>query len=115
MDPKATKNKILSIASTLCQAVGFNAFSYHTIAKELKIKTASIHYHYPTKSDLGVALISEYQKNFLVQINNIEESHLSAKARLTALVRLMSELEKNQKLCLCQTISRQQPVPQPNL
>ncbi|KAA9327634.1 TetR/AcrR family transcriptional regulator [Hymenobacter busanensis] len=52
-----TRTRILNLAEELLLARGFNAFSYQHIAKELAVKSAAIHYHYPGKEDLGVAII----------------------------------------------------------
>jgi AcrR family transcriptional regulator len=52
-----TRTRILNLAEELLLARGFNAFSYQHIAKELAVKPAAIHYHYPTKEDLGTAII----------------------------------------------------------
>ncbi len=52
-----TRTRILDLAEQLLLARGYNAFSYQHIAKELGIKPAAIHYHYPGKEDLGTAII----------------------------------------------------------
>jgi AcrR family transcriptional regulator len=52
-----TKERILEIAEHLIMSRGYNGFSYKDIATELKVKNAAIHYHYPSKADLGVAVI----------------------------------------------------------
>ncbi len=52
-----TRRRILDEAEALLLTRGFQAFSYQHIAKALNVKPAAIHYHFPTKDDLGVALI----------------------------------------------------------
>ncbi len=52
-----TRARILALAEELLLTRGFNAFSYQHIAKELGIKPAAVHYHYPSKDDLGLALV----------------------------------------------------------
>lgn len=54
--PSETRDRILDIAQDLLQSRGFHAFSYQDIAEALGIKKASIHYHFPSKADLGAAL-----------------------------------------------------------
>lgn len=44
---------------------GFNGFSYQHIAVRLGIRNAAIHYHFPTKEHLGVALVRRYRLRFL--------------------------------------------------
>ncbi|MDP2026901.1 TetR/AcrR family transcriptional regulator [Sulfuriferula sp.] len=41
----------------MVQRRGFNDFSYADIANEVGIRKASLHHHFPTKTDLGLALI----------------------------------------------------------
>ena len=52
-----TRSRILDVAQPLLQARGFNGFSYRHLADTLGVKTAAIHYHFPSKADLGVELI----------------------------------------------------------
>lgn len=59
-----TREAILACAQTLLQQRGFNGFSYQHIAAELGLRTAAIHYHFPAKDDLGVALVRHYRDNF---------------------------------------------------
>lgn len=55
-----TAEEILDIAEMLIQTRGYNAFSYQDIATQLGIRKASIHYHFPTKTTLGIAVIERY-------------------------------------------------------
>lgn len=57
-----TRAQILTRAERLFQERGFNGFSYHDIAQSLNIKNAAIHYYFPSKTDLGVALIARYRE-----------------------------------------------------
>ncbi|GGY22490.1 TetR/AcrR family transcriptional regulator [Paludibacterium paludis] len=57
-----TRKRILDIAEQLLLTRGFNAFSYQHISRELGVRNAAIHYHFPKKSDLGVALIQRYRR-----------------------------------------------------
>lgn len=59
-----TSEEILNAAEDLLQRRGYNAFSYHHIAVQLGVRNAAIHYHFPAKEDLGVALVQRYQERF---------------------------------------------------
>jgi TetR/AcrR family transcriptional repressor of nem operon len=59
-----TGEEILNAAEDLLQRRGYNAFSYHHIAVQLGVRNAAIHYHFPAKEDLGVALVKRYQDRF---------------------------------------------------
>src|SRR5215211_135610 len=51
-----TADRILDLAERLVQTRGFNGFSYADIASELGLTKASLHYHFPTKAELGRCL-----------------------------------------------------------
>lgn len=57
-----TRDKILDRAADLLMSHGFNGFSYRDIATHLGVKNAAVHYHFPSKSDLALALLQEYRK-----------------------------------------------------
>jgi TetR/AcrR family transcriptional repressor of nem operon len=59
-----TAEQILDLAETLIQTRGYNAFSYQDIADSLGIRKASIHYHFPSKADLGIAVVDRYVARF---------------------------------------------------
>lgn len=60
-----TRKRILDLAEELLLTRGFNGFSYQHISSALGVRNAAIHYHFPKKSDLGVALIQRYRRRFL--------------------------------------------------
>src|SRR5258708_1790217 len=55
----ATREHIIHLADVMIREKGFNTFSYADIAVVLDIRNAAIHYHFPTKSLLGQAVIDE--------------------------------------------------------
>src|SRR3974390_2000756 len=59
-----TAEQILDLAETLIQTRGYSAFSYQDIADSLGIRKASIHYYFPSKADLGVAVVDRYADRF---------------------------------------------------
>ena len=63
-----TRTALLDVALELLQTRGFHSFSFRDLADRVGIKTASIHYHFPTKGDLGRdvlvrhrALVADFQ------------------------------------------------------
>lgn len=59
-----TKNLIIKEAERLMLTQGYQGFSYAHIADALEIRNAAIHYHFPTKGDLGAAVIRRARKRF---------------------------------------------------
>jgi TetR/AcrR family transcriptional regulator, transcriptional repressor for nem operon len=54
-----TREQIISLAEQLIKTRGFNAFSYKDISDPLAIKNAAVHYHFPSKTDLGAAVLDK--------------------------------------------------------
>lgn len=55
-----TRETILAVARARAQAHGYNGLNFRELATEVGIKSASIHYHFPTKGDLGAAVAKRY-------------------------------------------------------
>lgn len=66
--PNPVENKelqILEAAELMVAAGGYNAFSFREVAKAVGIKSSSVHYHFPTKADLGAAVAKYYTDKFV--------------------------------------------------
>jgi TetR/AcrR family transcriptional repressor of nem operon len=99
--PPATAERILDAAERLVQQRGFNGFSYADIATELGITKASLHYHYPSKAELGQALISRYSERFLGSLEAIDAGTEDAPAKLAAYTGLYATVLSGERMCLC--------------
>jgi TetR/AcrR family transcriptional repressor of nem operon len=98
----ATAGRILDIAERLVQTRGYNGFSYADISSELRIRNASIHYHFPTKTDLGRRLVARYRENFMAALAELEGQTPDARRRLRAYVGLwLRVLRDRDRMCLC--------------
>jgi TetR/AcrR family transcriptional repressor of nem operon len=96
-----TAQRILDVASRLVQTRGFNGFSYAHIAAELGVTKASLHYHYPSKAELGQRLIERYERNFATALARVEAETADAFERLSRYVRIYAEVLGNEQMCLC--------------
>jgi TetR/AcrR family transcriptional regulator, transcriptional repressor for nem operon len=97
-----TKDCLLDLAQEYMQTVGYNAFSYHDLADRIGIKTASIHYHFPTKADLASAVVERYRQRFREALGSIENSSKADDKKLAAFADLfLKTLEVENRVCLC--------------
>lgn len=96
-----TSQRILDIAERLVQTRGFNGFSYADIAEAMHVTKASLHYHFPSKSDLGSRLIERYEKNFLAALGAIEAQTEDARERLRRYVAIYAAVVRDNRMCLC--------------
>ena len=100
-DAASTTDQLLDVAQELAQMRGYNAFSYRDLAQRVGIRSASIHHHFPTKADLGNALIGRYRERFRDALSSIAARSGGAPAQLEAYVALFrGTFELDGRLCL---------------
>jgi len=92
---------ILDAAERLAQTRGFNGFSYADIAAQLSVTKASLHYHFPSKADLGHALIERYSRVFAQALAAIDAHTEDAGEKLKRYVRLYDDVMSSERMCLC--------------
>jgi len=97
----AGAKKILDVAEHLAQTRGFNGFSYADIAKKLAVTKASLHYHFPSKGQLGRALIVRYEAAFERELERISRQTADASKRLRRYAELYDAVMRNDRMCLC--------------
>lgn len=92
------KEEIIELADQLIKQYGYNAFSFHEISDQVGIKTASVHYHFPRKSHLGVAVIEK-------QISNLKDliEHFNGKSpeeKLEQFFSIYATILEDNNVCL---------------
>ena len=106
MSDPTTRESILDAARELVQVRGYHAFSYRDLSQRVGIKTASIHYHFPSKSDLGLVLMAEYRANFRSTLDEIRRGRGGAPQRLWGFVELFRDtFTDGDRLCLCGSLA----------
>lgn len=99
----ATKvDDILDAAEGFARTRGYNGFSFRDIAAAVGIKSASVHYHFPTKADLGAAIVSRYSDRFFDRLGDPANPKTSAGALLDSYVAAFRHaLVRDRQMCLC--------------
>lgn len=97
-----TKAALLDAAEQAARASGHDGFSYADLARQVGIKTASIHYHYPAKADLICALMARYRGRIMEHLARIDDSAEVAADRLRGFVQMHRDATQDGGiLCLC--------------
>lgn len=96
------KERLVGAARGLIQKRGYNGFSYRDVAAEVGIRSASIHYHFPTKADLGAAVAAGYTERFMERLASAEEETADVYRLLSFYASLFREvLADDGRMCLC--------------
>lgn len=114
--PIGTAEAILDVAQRLIQSRGYSAISYQDIALALGIRKASIHHHFPTKADLGAAVVARYSQRFQASLDEIVAGADGADAMLERYFEPFRALAAMPGLiCLCGALAGEMPALPPSL
>ena len=100
-----TKSALLDCAQDLIQRVGVNAMSYNDLSEAVKIRKASIHYHFPKKEDLIKALVERCHESHSGQYMEIVKSDNDTLTKLQQFADIFEEGVKQNKICLIGMLS----------
>ena len=93
---------ILETAESLARSGGYHGFSFRDIAAEVGIKSASVHYHFPTKADLGAAVARRYTERFLEALGDPADPKTAPRRLLARYAAAFREsLVADRQMCLC--------------
>lgn len=93
-----TRENIIEKADQYIRNKGYNAFSFKDISNDIGIKTASIHYHFPTKSELGVATIKEHIARYEALKEKV--ANKSPLIKLEAFIAVQAQIKMDNKVCI---------------
>lgn len=101
-----TKEKIRDLGEDLIRKHGFNSFSYKDISIKLKVKNAAIHYHFPSKEDLGVSIIKESVKRWEELLQFMASQKMGEWEKLIIFIEKGFETSiKEERVCLVGALS----------
>ena len=93
-----TKNEILDLAEGLLRTRGYHGFSYKDISVPLDIKNAAIHYHFPSKEDLGLAVIERTLDAF--RVKTADWMIKSPVEKINLFIAVYEKSQKNNMVCI---------------
>lgn len=97
-----TRERIMAAARASVQARGYGGLSFRELAKAVGIKSASVHYHFATKADLGAAIAHHYALAARADLDAIlaeTRDPATCIARYAGLFR--KALADGNRMCLC--------------
>jgi len=98
----STKDKIMDSAEGYIRSHGFNNFSFRDIAADIGIKSASVHYHFPTKDALGEAVTERYIEKVMIFLSDPVTAAASAEDGAERFISLFrNALRVEEQMCLC--------------
>ena len=97
-----TKEAILAAARSRAQAHGYTGLNFRDLADEVGIKSATLHYHFSTKADLGAAVARRYREDSVAALEKIRAKTKDPAACLQRYPGLFRKaLEDGNRMCMC--------------
>ena len=109
-----TADRLLDAAEIAMRSRGYHAVSFRQLADDVGIKSASVHYYFPQKVDLAVALVARYTKTFFVELD--EHARDASPSQLLRIYcgAYRGVLELSERACLCGMLGAESHgLPQP--
>jgi TetR/AcrR family transcriptional repressor of nem operon len=96
-----TKDRIMEAATLTLQDLGYGGLSFRELAKDVGIKSASIHYYFATKGDLGAALANRYTAHYGAVLEDLLTQGLDVKTCMARYTEVFADtLRADNRLCL---------------
>ncbi len=95
------RSRLTKAAQEIVQRNGFKGLSFRTLANEIGIKSSSVHYHFPEKSDLAQELIEQYSEHLALELDEIAAKPISLKRKISSFIKIFEMVAKADNLCLC--------------
>ncbi len=96
------REAILDAARLAAQAHGYSGLNFRDLAATVGIKSASIHYHFPTKADLGAAVAERYWQDTVAVLEDLLEQTADPLESLRQYPSIFRRsLENENRLCMC--------------
>lgn len=106
-----TRKRILSVGYQLIKQRGYNAFSYADIADKLGIRKASIHYHFPAKSDLARSVVEQYRTGSRMVQARVRQDYRNSIEQLARYMELVGiEMDGQPRMCICGLLAAELPT-----
>src|ERR1700686_1423877 len=99
-DPN-TKEGSREAARLTVQDLGYSGLSFRELAKDVGIKSASIHYYFPTKGELGAALARRYTAHYADYLDSLLTQGLDMETCMARYTDVFADtLREDNRMCL---------------
>lgn len=112
MKPNNTSQEILDCARSLIVLGGYNGFSYADISKVVGVRNATIHHHFPSKSNLVRALVLKYREEVELGMAELERNVPEPVEQLRAYIRYWETCiaDNTAPFCVCALLATELPM-----
>ncbi len=96
-----TKERIMESARLTLQDLGYSGLSFRELAKDVGIKSASIHYYFATKGELAATLVRNYTAHYAGYLDGMLAQGLDPETCLARYIDVFAgTLRNGNRMCL---------------
>jgi TetR/AcrR family transcriptional repressor of nem operon len=95
------REQILDAAMSATRRDGLCSVSFRQLAAAVGVKSASVHYHFPTKPDLAESMVRRYLVDFEARLADISQRRRTLIGKIEALISVFGDVLERDELCLC--------------
>lgn len=101
MSSPDTRQTILDVARKMVQSRGYSSLSFRDVATSVGVKSASVHYHFPTKGSLGSELAKGYADEMAAYLAQVLDESTNAASFITKYVDVFrAALVNGNRMCM---------------
>jgi TetR/AcrR family transcriptional repressor of nem operon len=98
---ESTRQELLRVATHTVRRGGSAALNFRDLGQAVGVKSSTVHYYFPTKSDLLHEIASEYKTAFVEALDDGVRGSRSFKQDMLVLVDLFMGAQGEKQSCLC--------------
>ena len=110
-------NEIMSYTRQLLTSGGYRSFSFADISEKVNIRKASIHHHFPSKTELVRAVVAQYREEAQAGMQMLDHTINDPAAELQAYADYWSTCIKDgsSSFCICAMLAAELPTLPPEV
>jgi TetR/AcrR family transcriptional regulator, transcriptional repressor for nem operon len=112
---ETTRQQLLRNATEIVRRGGSAALNFRDLGRSVGVKSASVHYHFPTKSHLLSEIATEYRTAFIAALDDGVRHSKSLRQDLLVLVDLFMGAQGANLSCLCGMLATEADLLEPDV
>lgn len=99
------KESIKKEAIRIVRAGSSHSLNFRDLGSSVGVKSSSIHYYFPTKSDLLAEIVKDYSQSFMTELDRRTQNAKSLSKNLEIMISFCEEAQRQKLICLCGSLA----------
>lgn len=99
------KDSIKKEATRIVRTGGSHSLNFRDLGNLVGVKSSSIHYYFPTKSDLLAEIVKDYSQDFMTELDSRAQNAKTLAKTLEIMISFCEESQNEKLICLCGSLA----------